>query len=360
MRIMTSVWDWFEDKSRDRKDGKTQELRDWFYKASRLVERDPEAALSALDSGKKLAEELDEKAWVLFFEHWRLQGLLHYKKNLNGLRELASRIATISRSDEFKNFPQRVCLHEDLVNAYMLSDSTGDHHIIEDALRFIETEAAPDIECRFCLISMRAEFDFERGKIDEAEQHARKLREMSENTERGRNHHYFASASATLCEIGFRKNDVRLIAEASREGELAARASNNLRDVATLTAWQAAVGKHPNAPYAFKLNANKRFQLATDTMRHVGSLPNDDYYDALAAYHEWSGDIDKAVKTREEQLGKLEGMGKLKRIAEAKIERCRLLKSQGALTPELLGDAREAANKLANPAAMLEKIEALD
>jgi hypothetical protein len=183
---------------------------------------------------------------------------------------------------------------------------------------------------------------------------------MSENTERGRNHHYFASASATLCEIGFRKNDVRLIAEASREGELAARASNNLRDVATLTAWQAAVGKHPNAPYAFKLNANKRFQLATDTMRHVGSLPNDDYYDALAAYHEWSGDIDKAVKTREEQLGKLEGMGKLKRIAEAKIERCRLLKSQGALTPELLGDAREAANKLANPAAMLEKIEALD
>ena len=73
------VWNWvfeFAAQARARGDAERARLLEIQLRASAAGKSDPDGMLAALREGRLLAERLDERWWVLQFDHWRLQALL--------------------------------------------------------------------------------------------------------------------------------------------------------------------------------------------------------------------------------------------------------------------------------------------
>ena len=80
-------------------------------------------------------------------------------------------------------------------------------------------------------------------------------------------------------------------------------------------------------------------------------------YDALAGYHETAGDLSAALSVRDQELRTVQGKGRPAYETRCRIVRCRLLAQLGRPLDAELKAGWEAAAKLRNPAAELEKLE---
>src|SRR5215472_783316 len=136
-----SVWDWiiaFRDEAQANGDRDRLRLQQIFDNASRFTKTDPDVMLGLLAEGKALAQQLDEPWWVLFFDHWRLQALLHFKYDYRDVMDLAVTATLEARKPQFSTLPQRICLHEDLIYAYVGTDAEGHADRITQALDYMQ------------------------------------------------------------------------------------------------------------------------------------------------------------------------------------------------------------------------------
>src|SRR5688500_15038929 len=127
-----SLGDWIYDFLVDaHRSGDEERLRIWEIRqrAFEAGKDDPDAMLKALGEARLLAQRLGEKWWVLYFDHWRLQALFNYKLDYTDVLELATRATLEARKPEYALFPQRVCLHEDLISAHMGIDPLGSEKV---------------------------------------------------------------------------------------------------------------------------------------------------------------------------------------------------------------------------------------
>src|SRR5262249_62189290 len=102
-----SVWDWvieFNAEAEARGDRDRQRLLPIFENASKFAKTDPDVMLGLLAEGRALAQQLDETWWVLFFDHWRLQALLHFKYDYRDVMDAAVQATPEARQ------PQAVAL----------------------------------------------------------------------------------------------------------------------------------------------------------------------------------------------------------------------------------------------------------
>src|SRR5262245_57915305 len=169
------VWDWvYEFAAEAEADGDEQRLRLWEtqLRASGFGKEQPDLMLATLQEGRVLAQQLGESWWVLHFDHWRLQVLLHYKFDYRTVLDIAVKATLEARKPGYAQLPQRVCLHEDLIYAYLGIDPLGYADAIRQALDYMATEVSDDVECRYCVQNCRTEFALIRGDLNEAEQSA--------------------------------------------------------------------------------------------------------------------------------------------------------------------------------------------
>ena len=174
-----SVWDWlheFADEMRAQGDRERFRLWEIQGEASRFGRAEPERKLAKLEEGRALAQRLGESWWVLHFDHWRLQVLMHYLLDYRPeVLDLAVRSTLEARKPQYARLPQRICLHEDLIYAYLGVDPLGHADAIRQALDYMRKEVSEDLECRYCVQNCRTEFALRRGALDEAEAARRAL-----------------------------------------------------------------------------------------------------------------------------------------------------------------------------------------
>ena len=75
-----SVWGWvheFAERCLSEGDHERYRLVNLQIEAFEHGRKDPDRMLAAIAEGRALAKQLDESWWVLHFDHWRLQALLH-------------------------------------------------------------------------------------------------------------------------------------------------------------------------------------------------------------------------------------------------------------------------------------------
>src|SRR5262249_58918739 len=85
----------------------------------------PDRTLTMLAEARTLAEQMGESWWVLFIDHWRLQALLNFKLDFRNVLDIAVGATLEARKPQYANFPQRICLHEDLISSYLGIDPFG-------------------------------------------------------------------------------------------------------------------------------------------------------------------------------------------------------------------------------------------
>jgi ATP/maltotriose-dependent transcriptional regulator MalT len=350
-----SIWRWVRDFRRDaavRGDEERLRLAGMLDEAYPHFETDPDRALAILLEGRRLAEMLAEPRWVLFYEHWRLQVLLFHKGDYRDAVGLAVKATVESAKPQHGDFPQRVCLQEDLINAYAGIDPVGYEEAIEQALQYMQREVTRDMECRHCVESCRFRFEADRGDLEAAR--AAALRGLT-LAEEDASSFYLASSFWNLCIVAHRSGDFTSLREWAEAGEEAARQVDRKAHVAQFLLWQAVAARHDKD----EDRARRLCRRAIARVSHLEQPPSEDYHDALSAYHELGGKLAKALKVCERELEMTAGQGELARTCRAQIKRCSLLARMGLLTEADREAAREAARRLRKPDSYLAEIERL-
>jgi hypothetical protein len=351
------VWDWIREfRERAWEDGDTQrqELSQLLQEALEYNETEPDRALALLARGRTVAKTLNEPWWVLLFDHWRLQVLLHFKQDYRDVLDLAVQATVEARKPQYANLPQRVCLHEDLIWAYVGIDPVGHAGAIQQALDYMAAEVTPEVECRYCVQNCRTEFQTHLGRLDEARHSAlHTLSEGDADLSRHTAEHHAVSAHCDLCDIAYRRRDWEGLREAALAGEEVARRRDRPRRLAELLAWQAVLARHDGD----EDTARRRVRQAAARLGRLKAQPGQAYYDAVCAYHELGGELEQALEVRGRELNGLLNTGRHHYECRCRLRRCELLARLGrSLEPERTA-AREAATKLRDPSRYLAELD---
>ncbi len=347
-----SIWDWVEEyRWRAMFEGNDEQLAMSelaSLEALVVMDADPDQMLSMLEQAQAMARQLNEPWWELFCEHWKLQALLFRKRDYRAALPAAVKATVETRKPAYAHFPQRICLHEDLINAYVGIDPLGNEAAIENALSYMTQEINPELECWHCLHSLRVEFQIGRGRWNEALAEGLRYLATSDGGE-----YYECDAYNLLCEIALALGDDEKLAGWAREGEKIARRSSRELMLANLLAWRVLAARRAGDEKA----ARKLYQAAVTQAERLASVPSRTYYQALSAYLETAGELEQALQVRRQELEAIGGKGQL--IAEYVIRRdqCRLLAQLGRPFTAELAQARQAAQALKNPAPYLAELD---
>lgn len=354
-----SIWDWIHEflaEAEANGDEERLELIEHAHRASDFGKEEPDLNLAALNEGRALAQRLQEPWWILFFDHWRLQVLLHYKRDYREVLDIAVKATLEARKPTYAQFPQRVCLHEDLINAYLGIDPLGHQDAIASAMDYMNDEIPEDVECQFCARSCRTEFELVRGQLEEAEKSAKITLEMADDYwNPSTAEHHSGAACAHLCTIAYQRKDWAALQEWATLGEELNRNDDDDLGLATQMLWLALVARSQGDSD----RAKRLRHRAVSKVKRVRSIPSSDYYDALAAYHEYGGELDKAVRVRERELARINGKGRYHDEAQAQLKRCTLLSTMGQLEDAQRQECRESVEKLRDPSPWIQKLDAL-
>jgi len=255
-----------------------------------------------------------------------------------------------ARKPEYARLPQRVCLHEDLVSAYVGIDPAGYADAIRPALEYMRGQVSDDLECRYCVTQCDGEFHLARGRLDEAEACARQTLTMADADPVPDDGEFHAAyAHCDLCEIAWRRGDWDTLRANAAAGEELARRSDNPGKVCEFLVWRALLARRDGD----EAHARRLEHQAIARMARLGALPSPAYYHALSAYYEQGGDLQAALRVRAHELEGIAGKGRLLQECRARVERCRLLARMGLPMDQELASAREAAGRLRDPAPHL-------
>ncbi|MFO0928287.1 MAG: hypothetical protein U0736_14815 [Gemmataceae bacterium] len=130
--------DWFDEYERAAwaaGDGDRVQLAGYHRAAYQYRESDPDRALTLLDEGRRLADQLNEPWWGLFYRQYRVHALLHFKADYRDVLDLAVHNTLELRKPAFTHFPRRLMVHGDLVSADLGIDPVGYAEVIERAAR---------------------------------------------------------------------------------------------------------------------------------------------------------------------------------------------------------------------------------
>lgn len=353
---MPSVWNWVQEQ-RANGTPEQQELAGRFADAMELHNVDNARCLAVLSECRALAERYNEPWWTMLCDHWRLQTMIFETRELDAAMDLAVRCAVETRKEKYRGFPQRVCLHEDLIHTYQKKDPIGYEAEIRDAIRYMENEVAEGAECRHCILGLRASLESELGNYQEAYATTMEAAGLADSE---RSTHYLSGALTDLCSIlhrgiaelspdayqsiqGWSEGADQMIQQQERWG------GPKPRKRAEVAMWQAlallGLGQTEEA--------KRRFQSALSFAAQTDALPAEGFFQAAIAYHELAGEPEKALAVIERQAAALADKGEVWAETRAAWERCRLRHAMGTLAEEDVSRAMEMTGRFKQPGRAL-------
>jgi hypothetical protein len=350
---MSTLWDWiYASTAQIRAEGNPQKIMmcQCLWKASPYRDTNPDQAIELYQHGRELAEQFGEAWWALLHDHWQLQTLIYHKRDLNAALELAVKAAVEARKPMYAEFPQRICLHEDLIGAYIYSDPDGYSSAIQESLDYMAAEITPDLDCRFCLQEMRCTFLSMLENYESLSEVATTYLSMVNPAQEA---HHSSSAYIYLCELAYRKKDWTALLDLAAQGEKLSKKSNRTLVIAEFQAWQALACRQSG-----DVEGAKHFYIASlTTMKNLTSSPERNYYEAHTAFHELQGEYAQALKVQQHRLHTLQGGGQIFEECQCRLRICALMIRMGQPVEAEIAAARESAQKLANPARFIAALD---
>ncbi|HSH05479.1 MAG TPA: hypothetical protein VLL52_23385 [Anaerolineae bacterium] len=309
----------------------------------------PEQAIAMLEQARSMAEEMNESWWVLFCDHWIIQTRLHSQRDYRTAQKLAIQAAVETRKPEYANFPQRICLHEDLLATYIHTDPQGYTPMIHKAFDYMKQEITPSVECYLCFHGLQISFALRQENWLLAQQHANRLLAICETNPSAGPYHA-CSAYADLCEINYRLGHLDQIPPLTTIGIEQARKLDRDELLLLFNLWQAVADRHAGNETSA---TNHYTQAQHQQERLTGMLPSGSYYFAAQAYHELGQEWAAALTLRQQQYAEIKGKGQT--IVEYKCARAQyhLLQKLGQPTTDILTEIQTIANRFKDPTPYL-------
>jgi hypothetical protein len=344
-----SEWDWFHEYEREarlRGDERRIRMAVAQHEAYALREADPQRALALYEEGHRLARTLNEPWWSLFYDHWRTTALLFFLRDFSSVLDLAVRATLEARKAQYQHFPFRFSVQRNLISAYLGIDPAGYADVVAEALKYLEGEITHEGEDKYLLQGSKAEYAFERGDWEAARQMCLKsLAWAAVEEDRGMAEHTSVFDYSMLCEVEWKLGDWEALAEHAEVGEALARRVGHTLELSEFLLWQALLARRAGDDAL----GRRLCRRALGRVSRMRMPPDVFYHDALCAYHEAGGQLDRSLQARDEELALLRNKGRFAYESRVHVHRCRLLAQLQRLTDADVSAARLAADRLHDP-----------
>jgi hypothetical protein len=349
--------EWLRDEAISaRKEGDPDRIRmmDSYNNAFALRETDPDGAFAAFTEGQQIARRRNEPWWVLYYEKYRIDALMHFKRDYRQVVDMAVQCVLDLNKPGNAAYPGRVGIWDSLLAAYLGVDAEGYAEPIQEAIDTLDREIpeGPSSD-RYLLLARKNVFALERNRYRDAyDSCMAELQLASGDTDQSRGAHYATFVFCELCEVGASAQKWEQVGRWAKAAAELAEVVGHHCERAEAIAWQAVV-----ALQAGKTDeAAQLLQSATTTAAGLGMPPNRGYFEALFTYRLLGRDLPGALDVREEELRSIENCGRLLRECRLHIQRCTILARLCRLRPEHLEVARAVAGHLRLPGPHLEQL----
>jgi hypothetical protein len=324
------------------------ELYQLLWQAMDIRASDPDEAIRLLTRGKQLAEQNDNKYWMVTFDHWRLQVLLNYKRDFTTANRLAVEAAIEARKPVYQQYSSYICVQQDMILVYKGIDPIGYAPEIKEAIDLTLDQTSPGTSCYFCLRRSLADYYTLIGDTEEAKNRLAEYYALTST-----NRFYRVQAVTRICVFTFQEQAWSDLRQAAQYGASIATDEDSVDDWLTLKAWEMIAQYHLEN----KEEASKLYFIIQQKRRGLKMVPGRDYYQAVCAYHEATGDLAAALAARDEQLSHLCNSGQYYWECECQLERIRLLKQMGQPYGDAVNAVYGVAQKLKSHDIMQQRIE---
>jgi hypothetical protein len=357
---VSSIWDWFDEfelEARRRGDAPRTRLGELHREAYRFRESDPDRALVLYGEGRRLAAALREPWWELYYYQQGVHALLHFKQDYRKVLDQAIANVLEVRKPSYASFPRRLLIHGDLVSAYLGIDPVGHAGAIRQALDYLDRETPAEGDERYLVLGSQRQFAIDLGAFDEADRFSRESLELaSADTERRRAEHFLVFAYSAMAEVAWKRGDYDDLKEAIDSGDEVARKVGHQVELSGFQMWRALLMRRAG----HEERACALYRQASQRIARLGMPADVAYRDAESAFHVLAGRLDLALDVCDAELAGLHNRGRVFLESTAHVKRCDLLRQLGRLTAADLDAARQAAQRLREPAGALEALARIE
>lgn len=345
-----SLWAWIEEFSAQafaERDVERLRLVNLCWETLPLTATQPARALEALAQGRELAERLGERRWKLFFQHWTLQTLIFRTRDFVQALPLAEKAVAEVQDTQFADFPQRICLHDDLINVYLGIDPNRYAQPIKAMLTPLQAEVSADSECRLCLQSLRVDLAIAQGQWPAAFEETGRLMNMA-----SRSLHHTANGYALLCRIAHGQRDRTGLYRWAWQADPVATAYGKKDSAAEIWMWQALASRWTGR----EEEAMTCYRKARTAARKLGAAPPGGFFDAWSEYHQTVGAFRRALNARRREQIAIASRGQTAAELRCLQQIIRLRTSLGQPVADELQAAWTLAQTLADPKPILAEL----
>ncbi len=350
---MSDIWRWIQNKHHNAYYGGNEtelQMMELFWKMLNTMEGDPQSALSYCRQARRIAELLDDKWFIQLLNHWELQMRYSFIGDFTGTLELATKATVEVRLPEYQTFPQRICLHEDLISGYAEQDPIGNQDLVKQALDYMEQEVDPKVDCFICLNSLKLDFVRTTSTTETTIQAALKSIPVAERSE-----HHLCYVYIVLVESAYQLKQWDNLLTWAIEAESNARKAERDRYLASATLWLALYAEHIGDTNRAKM----LFEQAQHRANRYGAFLGKAYYTALTQYHEHGGRLQEALDTQVIYLELLIDKSKPFGESLARLEIIRLKKALSQPYNDDIAELKETIKALKAPEYILDKLQGI-
>ena len=239
-----SKWDWMYDYEKDaRAKGDVVRLRmvrvgqeAWGYR-----ETDPAKAQALYEEGLRMAKQLGEPWWVMYYAQRRIQARMFWCDHFDDALGWAVESALEARKPQYASFPLLFSVYFKLVFGYASVDAAGYAAEIRQALSSLEHDVPRfNLEDHFLLEFAKRQFALGLDDMEGVEQSAARSLRLAEDGAAGRSADYhLAFVYEDLCGANFRRGDWEALAENAALGEARSRRAGEQLPLSECQLWQA-------------------------------------------------------------------------------------------------------------------------
>jgi hypothetical protein len=329
-----SLWGWFnnyEVNARLRGTPDMRKLPVTAYKGWELLRNiEPDLALDIFRDGLKLAHDLNEPMWELFFDLWCCEILVYHKSDMKAALDHTIRAVTRAHQPRYEPFPViRSQLFFVLSNLYFMIDPFGYADDIRQLLDFTEASVPMAQDTHLRILSIRSALYFEHREYEKAQESTLEYLALAEGNARR-----MAGAHERLAGLAYASGDVALALKHSEQHEELSEYEDDKDDIALAHLWQAVYLQHQGAETAAR---QKHVQGEWDFAR-MAYVKRASYYDSMCAYLELTNNADEALTLRREQIQAEHHS--IAHTAKAHLQYCCLLGRMGCELGTALAIAR--------------------
>jgi hypothetical protein len=353
--MYVDLWGWFHESRRNAiLNGDTQRekyndyaYRGWAYRRT----AQPDEAFAVFQEGEALAKRLNDPCWELFFQYWCAEMLFYHKVDQQAALDYAIRIATRAYKEQYLECPIRSRVYFVVADIYYAIDFFSYQDKIREMLDYLQNEVPMDSDTDLRARHMRAEFEMEFERFDEAQRLVEEYMPDAHGNE-----FRLRSGYNMLRRIAYARGHIQMALDYSLQTDLYAERTQSQGIIASQKLWQAVYHKRlgndalARTCHLNGIDLHERYALP----RWPG------YYDALCEYLELNSEPERALSLRETQLEDMQEHHSIHNESVSHLDYCRLLGRLGKPLDDALKAAHTIAQRMTQPDLYLERLKKIE